>query len=189
MYELQVLTTCENGSYTPVLHCVATFFDYLSKLFGAGFQYVNLDDCWMKDRTDDGEIVADPVRFPSGMKALGEYIHSKGLKFGLYSDAGTKTCEGLPGSWGHEAADAQIYAYWGVDYLKYDFCNMNVRSFAVATLVELLSFTISCDWQVPYKRTDSSCRRKHCRHVRDVCVMSLVRAADGYQERLKWLAD
>ena len=99
----------------------------------------------MKDRTDAGEIVADPVRFPSGMKALGEYIHSKGLKFGLYSDAGTQTCEGLPGSWGHEAADAQIYAYWGVDYLKYDFCNMNVRFFAIATLVQQVRLRISCN--------------------------------------------
>jgi len=89
----------------------------------AGYQYVVIDDCWQVDRDPNGNIVADPKRFPSGMKALADYVHSLGLKFGLYSCAGTKTCAGRPGSRGHEFQDALQYAAWGVDYLKYDWCN------------------------------------------------------------------
>ncbi len=89
----------------------------------AGYQYVVIDDCWQVAREDRGMIVADPKRFPSGMKALADYVHSKGLKFGLYSDAGEKTCQGRPGSLGYEIEDAREYAAWGVDYLKYDWCN------------------------------------------------------------------
>ena len=73
----------------------------------AGYEYVVIDDCWQVDRDADGEIVVDPERFPSGMKALAEYVHSKGLKFGIYSDAGTATCQGRPGSRGHEYQDAR----------------------------------------------------------------------------------
>lgn len=89
----------------------------------AGYEYVVIDDCWQVDRDANGEIVVDPERFPSGMKALADYVHSKGLKFGIYSDAGTATCQGRPGSRGHEFQDARTYAAWGVDYLKYDWCN------------------------------------------------------------------
>ncbi|HVZ30065.1 MAG TPA: glycoside hydrolase family 27 protein [Asticcacaulis sp.] len=89
----------------------------------AGYQYIIIDDCWAVNRDDSGQIVADPVRFPSGIKALADYVHAKGLKFGIYSDAGMKTCEGRPGSAGHEYQDAWTYAGWGVDYLKYDWCN------------------------------------------------------------------
>lgn len=88
----------------------------------AGYQYVVIDDCWQKTRSADGTIQADPDRFPSGIKALADYIHNKGLKFGLYSDAGNKTCGGRPGSRGYEYQDARTYAAWGVDYLKYDWC-------------------------------------------------------------------
>lgn len=89
----------------------------------AGYQYVVIDDCWQVSRDASGRIVADPTRFPSGMKALADYVHGKGLKFGLYSDAGTGTCQKRPGSKGYEAIDAKTYAEWGVDYLKYDWCN------------------------------------------------------------------
>jgi len=89
----------------------------------AGYIYLVIDDCWQVDRDSAGNIVADPKRFPSGMKSLGDYIHSKGLKFGIYSDAGTATCQGRPGSRGYEFQDARTYASWGVDYLKYDWCN------------------------------------------------------------------
>jgi alpha-galactosidase len=89
----------------------------------AGYQYVNIDDCWQVNRDANGNIVADPQRFPHGMKAVGDYIHSLGLKFGVYSDAGSKTCAGRPGGLGHEYQDAIQYAAWGVDYLKYDWCN------------------------------------------------------------------
>jgi alpha-galactosidase len=89
----------------------------------AGYQYINIDDCWHGERDSLGFIQPNPVRFPSGMKALGDYIHSLGLKFGIYSDAGWKTCAGRPGSRGYEYQDALSYAEWGVDYLKYDWCN------------------------------------------------------------------
>jgi len=89
----------------------------------AGYRYIVIDDCWQVDRDSLGFIVADPLRFPSGIKALADYIHSKGLKFGIYSCAGSKTCGGRPGSRGHEYQDALTYAKWGVDYLKYDWCN------------------------------------------------------------------
>lgn len=89
----------------------------------AGYTYVNIDDCWHGDRDSLGFIHPDPVRFPSGMKALADYIHSKGLKIGIYSDAGSQTCGGRPGSRGYEFQDAQTYANWGIDYLKYDWCN------------------------------------------------------------------
>lgn len=89
----------------------------------AGYKYVNLDDCWHGARDTDGWIQSDPERFPSGIKALADYVHSKGLKLGIYSDAGTKTCAGRPGSQGYEYQDALQYARWGVDYIKYDWCN------------------------------------------------------------------
>ena len=89
----------------------------------AGYTYVNLDDCWHGARDDNGNIQPDPERFPSGMKALGDYLHERGLKFGIYSDAGAATCAGRPGSQGYEFQDAAQYASWGVDYVKYDWCN------------------------------------------------------------------
>jgi alpha-galactosidase len=94
----------------------------------AGYQYVVIDDCWQVKRDENGNIVADPERFPSGIKALADYVHSKGLKFGLYSDAGEKTCGGRPASQGHEFQDALQYARWGADYLKYDWCNTGSRN-------------------------------------------------------------
>lgn len=89
----------------------------------AGYTYVNIDDCWQGERDKDGFIQADPARFPSGIKALADYVHARGLKLGIYSDAGAKTCGGRAGSQGHEFQDATQYARWGVDYLKYDWCN------------------------------------------------------------------
>ncbi|MGD8278875.1 MAG: glycoside hydrolase family 27 protein, partial [Gemmatimonadota bacterium] len=89
----------------------------------AGYEYVVIDDCWQVDRDASGRIVADPERFPEGMKALADYVHSKGLKFGLYTDAGRRTCQGRPGSYGYEEIDARTYAEWGVDYTKVDWCN------------------------------------------------------------------
>lgn len=89
----------------------------------SGYEYIIVDDCWQIGRDSLGNILADPVRFPSGMKSLGDYIHSKGLKFGIYSDAGILTCQGRPGSRGYEFQDARTYAKWGVDLLKYDWCS------------------------------------------------------------------
>ncbi len=93
----------------------------------AGYEYIIIDDCWQAGRDEQGTIIPDPDKFPSGMKALADYIHSKGLKFGLYSDAGTKTCKGLPGSRGYEYQDARTYAAWGVDFLKYDWCHHSTQ--------------------------------------------------------------
>lgn len=90
----------------------------------AGYEYIVLDDGWMmRERDEDGNLVADPEKFPSGMKALADYIHERGLKFGLYNCAGATTCAGYPGSRGHEYQDARTYASWDVDYLKYDWCD------------------------------------------------------------------
>ncbi|MFD5624740.1 NPCBM/NEW2 domain-containing protein [Streptomyces sp. NPDC127072] len=92
----------------------------------AGYQYVNLDDCWaLPSRDANGKLAPDPARFPNGISAVADYVHSKGLKLGIYTSAGTKTCNdaGFPGGLGHEYSDAQQFADWGVDYLKYDNCN------------------------------------------------------------------
>ena len=95
-----------------------------SGLAKAGYTYVNLDDCWQKStRDENGKIQANPNSFPNGIKILADYAHSKGLKFGIYSDAGYGTCCNLPGSLGYEEIDAKTYEEWGIDYLKYDNCN------------------------------------------------------------------
>ncbi len=89
----------------------------------AGYEYVIIDDCWSLKERVDGKLTPDPKLFPNGMKYVADYIHSKGLKFGMYSCAGFMTCAGYPSSYGHEFEDAKQFAEWGVDYLKYDFCN------------------------------------------------------------------
>jgi alpha-galactosidase len=93
----------------------------------AGYKYVVIDDCWQVSRDQAGNIVPDAQRFPGGIKAVADYVHSKGLLFGIYSDAGTGTCENRPGSRGYEFQDARQYAAWGVDYLKYDWCNHSTQ--------------------------------------------------------------
>jgi len=97
-----------------------------SGLKDAGFNYLVIDDYWQGLRdTITGVLNFNPERFPSGIKALADYVHSKGLKFGIYSDAGTMTCGDQPGSYGYEEKDAKMFAEWGVDYLKYDYCYCN----------------------------------------------------------------
>ncbi|RWR90367.1 Alpha-galactosidase 2 [Cinnamomum micranthum f. kanehirae] len=94
-------------------------------LSAVGYKYINLDDCWAEQNRDSkGNLVPKASTFPSGIKALADYVHSKGLKLGIYGDAGTMTCsKTMPGSLGYEEQDAKTYASWGVDYLKYDNCN------------------------------------------------------------------
>lgn len=121
-------------------HCRAEFDEAMIRgiadkfislgLRDAGYQYANIDDCWANwQRDKDGRLQPNPKRFPSGIAALADYIHERGLKFGLYSSAGTSTCEplqenrGFPGGLGHEKEDAKTFASWKVDYLKYDNCN------------------------------------------------------------------
>lgn len=88
-----------------------------------GYEYLVIDDCWsLRERDGQGRLVADPAKFPHGMKAVADYVHGKGLKFGMYSCAGNLTCAGYPGSFEHEFTDAATFAEWGVDFLKYDYC-------------------------------------------------------------------
>lgn len=90
----------------------------------AGYEYLVIDDCWsLRERNEQGLLVPDPSKFPHGMKAIADYVHSKGLKFGMYSCAGVMTCAGYPSSYDHEFTDAETFASWGVDFLKYDYCN------------------------------------------------------------------
>jgi len=120
----------------------------------AGYQYIVIDDCWQVSRDGDGNIVADPVRFHSGIEPLADYVHSLGLKMGIYSDAGSATCGGRPGSRGHDFQDARQYARWGIDYLKYDWCNTSTQDApsSYATMRDALAdsgrpivFSI-CEW-------------------------------------------
>jgi len=120
----------------------------------AGYEYVVVDDCWQVNRDENGRIVADPKLFPNGIKALADYVHANGLKFGIYSDAGTETCDKRPGSQGYEFQDARAYAEWGADYLKYDWCNTGSRNSeeAYSTMNKALMATgrpivfSICDW-------------------------------------------
>jgi alpha-galactosidase len=97
----------------------------------AGYQYVNIDDCWMASARDgSGNLVPDSTKFPHGIAAVASQVHSLGLKLGIYEDAGTATCAGYPGSYGHEQQDARLFASWGVDYLKEDWCNIPFGDFS-----------------------------------------------------------
>lgn len=122
----------------------------------AGYTYLVLDDGWMAMQRDSitGDLIPDPKKFPNGMKALADYVHSKGLKFGLYNCAGTKTCAGYPGTRGYEYQDARFYASLGIDYLKYDWCNTegmttreayNTMSKAIKAAGRPIIFSL-CEW-------------------------------------------
>lgn len=123
----------------------------------AGYEYVIIDDCWSLKERVDGKLKEDPALFPHGMKYVSDYVHSKGLKFGMYSCAGFLTCAGYPSSYGHEFQDAKQFAEWGVDYLKYDFCNFpasgNARNAYLTMAMALRSsgrdiLFAACNWGV-----------------------------------------
>ncbi|RKT52921.1 NPCBM/NEW2 domain-containing protein [Saccharothrix australiensis] len=118
-------TQCGPGFTEEMVKATADLF--VSRgLRDAGYRYVNVDDCWaLPTRGPDGNLRPDPARFPGGIKAVADYVHAKGLKFGIYTSAGTRTCSdsGFPGALGHEQQDADLFASWGVDYLKYDNCH------------------------------------------------------------------
>ncbi len=127
-----------------------------SGLKDCGYDYVVLDDCWsLKERDKDGRLVPNPEKFPHGMKYLADKIHSMGLKFGMYSCAGSITCAGYPGSYEHEMIDAKTFAEWGVDFLKYDYCFHSIgtpghllykrMSLALATCGRDILFN-ACSW-------------------------------------------
>ncbi|XP_043535921.1 alpha-N-acetylgalactosaminidase isoform X1 [Chiloscyllium plagiosum] len=120
-----------------------------------GYQYVNIDDCWAaKERDSEGRLVADPIRFPSGIKALAEYVHAKGLKLGIYGDLGTYTCGGYPGTTLDQIElDAHTFASWGVDMLKLDGCysNSSTKALGYPLMSKALNATgrpiaFSCSW-------------------------------------------
>ena len=98
----------------------------------AGYEYIIIDDCWLAmERDSSGRLQPDPTRFPSGMRALADYVHARGLKFGIYEDYGTLTCGGYPGSIDHLELDAQTFADWTVDYLKLDGCYADAKQMDV----------------------------------------------------------
>ena len=121
----------------------------------AGFNYIVLDDGWMAmERNVNGDLIPDPLKFPRGMKVVADYVHSKGLKFGLYNCAGTKTCAGYPGTRGYEYQDARLYAAIGIDYLKFDWCSSDgqnakesytTMSKAIAVAKRPVIFSL-CEW-------------------------------------------
>ncbi|XP_018495227.1 alpha-N-acetylgalactosaminidase [Galendromus occidentalis] len=128
-----------------------------------GYVHVNIDDCWaLKERDSNGRMVADPKRFPSGMKGLAKYMHDRGLKLGIYSDAGSKTCAGYPGSRDYEDIDAQTYADWDIDMLKYDGCfiaNEADIPNLYMKMTQALNKTgkqivYSCEWPLYQKNTE-----------------------------------
>ncbi len=130
-------------------------------LAAAGYQYIVIDDGWQIDRDKDGKIIADSTRFPEGIKYLADYVHSKGLRFGIYTCCGTKTCGGRPGSYGYEDIDAKTYAEWGVDYIKEDWCYTDglntktqykimsdaIRATGRPMLLSLCEWGISSPWE------------------------------------------
>ncbi|XP_037764498.1 alpha-galactosidase A isoform X2 [Chelonia mydas] len=120
-----------------------------------GYEYVCIDDCWMSlTRDDQDRLQPDPERFPSGIRKLADYVHSKGLKLGIYGDVGNKTCAGFPGSYGYYDLDAQTFADWGVDLLKFDGCNYGTldqlvegyRNMSLALNKTGRSIVYSCEW-------------------------------------------
>ncbi|CAF3756226.1 unnamed protein product [Adineta steineri] len=120
----------------------------------AGYEYIIIDDCWLNmTRSADGLLQPDNKRFPSGIRALSDYVHSLGLKFGIYEDYGTETCAGYPGILGHLSVDAETFASWKVDYLKLDGCNADIKDFDTGypAMEDALNATgvpiaYSCSW-------------------------------------------
>ncbi|XP_004685949.1 PREDICTED: alpha-galactosidase A [Condylura cristata] len=144
-----------------------------------GYEYVCIDDCWMATQRDgQGRLQADPKRFPSGIRRLADYVHSKGLKLGIYADVGNKTCAGFPGSFGYYDIDAQTFADWGVDLLKFDGCYCdNVTHLADGYKLMSLalnrtgrSIVYSCEWPLymwPFHKPNYTEIREYCNYWRN----------------------
>ncbi|NXQ95746.1 AGAL galactosidase, partial [Sagittarius serpentarius] len=145
----------------------------------AGYEFVCIDDCWMAPTRDErGRLQADPKRFPSGIRKLADYVHSKGLKLGIYSDVGNKTCAGFPGSYNHYDLDAQTFASWGVDLLKFDGCNSGTlellaegyRRMSLALNKTGRSIVYSCEWPFylrPVQQPNYTEIKQYCNHWRN----------------------
>ncbi|NXW92890.1 AGAL galactosidase, partial [Alopecoenas beccarii] len=145
----------------------------------AGYEFVCIDDCWMAPTRDEqGRLQPDPKRFPSGIRKLADYVHSKGLKLGIYSDVGNKTCAGFPGSYDHYDLDAQTFASWGVDLLKFDGCNSGTlellaegyRRMSLALNKTGRSIVYSCEWPFylrPVQQPNYTEIKHYCNHWRN----------------------
>ncbi|XP_051877303.1 alpha-galactosidase A isoform X2 [Pristis pectinata] len=144
-----------------------------------GYEYVCIDDCWLAARRDDNHrLQPDPLRFPSGIKHLADYVHSKGLKLGIYQDVGTHTCAGYPGSFGFYELDAQTFAEWGVDLLKFDGCNFinldmlieGYKNMSLALNQTGRNIVYSCEWPFylwPFVQPNYTDIRKYCNQWRN----------------------
>ncbi|GMS78980.1 hypothetical protein PENTCL1PPCAC_1155, partial [Pristionchus entomophagus] len=168
-----------------------------------GYKTVHVDDCWMDRRRDaQGRLRSDPRRFPSGMKALAKYMHDKGLAFGIYEDYGTKTCAGFPGSYGFIQTDAQSFADWNADYLKFDGCNIDHDLIPIGypEMARALNATgrpivYSCEWPLYLKhqpeKIDYNIIGQHCnlwRNFDDVnssweSIISIISYYDRNQDK------
>ncbi|XP_028816178.1 alpha-galactosidase A isoform X2 [Denticeps clupeoides] len=145
----------------------------------AGYEFVCIDDCWpARQRDAQGRLQADPARFPSGIKKLANYVHAKGLKLGIYSDVGTRTCAGYPGSLGHFETDAETFADWGVDLLKLDGCNVpnwtllaeGYKNMSKALNQTGRGIVYSCEWPLyewPYTQPNYTAIRDTCNQWRN----------------------
>lgn len=145
----------------------------------AGYEYLCIDDCWMAPSRDPkGRLQADPQRFPGGIHQLANYVHSKGLKLGIYADVGNKTCAGYPGSFGYYDIDAQTFADWGVDLLKFDGCYCDsvdhlVEGYQYMSLAlnrTGRSIVYSCEWPLymwPFQKPNYTQIRMYCNHWRN----------------------
>ncbi|KRZ12767.1 Alpha-N-acetylgalactosaminidase, partial [Trichinella zimbabwensis] len=170
----------------------------------AGYIYVNLDDCWSSRRRDqNGRLMADPIRFPHGIKWLGEELHKRGLKLGMYTNIGSKTCMGYPGSGEDIEKDAETFASWEVDMLKVDGCFTDKSTFSTKypKMAKALNFTgrkilVSCSW--PYytypEKPPYPLIAKHCnmwRNYRDVQMNwnSILQIIDFYEANQDLLAN
>jgi len=171
----------------------------------AGYYYVNIDDCWLANQRDaDGKLVPDPDRFPNGMKALADYVHSKGLKMGIYEDFGYETCGGYPGSEYHMETDANTFAEWGIDFLKMDGCNSDPHDmpYGYPIMGKFLNMTgrpimYNCQWPMYMENAgltaDLNAVRENCNLWRihgDIddswdSVKSIVSYVATHQDRLR----
>ncbi|NXB27698.1 AGAL galactosidase, partial [Eulacestoma nigropectus] len=145
----------------------------------AGYEFICIDDCWMAPTRDkQGRLQADPGRFPGGIRKLADYVHSKGLKLGIYSDVGNKTCAGFPGSYNHYDLDAQTFASWGVDLLKFDGCSSDslellaegYRRMSLALNKTGRSIVYSCEWPFylrPVQQPNYTEIKQYCNHWRN----------------------
>ncbi|XP_070317904.1 alpha-galactosidase A isoform X3 [Odocoileus virginianus] len=144
-----------------------------------GYEYICIDDCWMApERDSKGRLQADPKRFPGGIRRLANYVHSKGLKLGIYADVGNKTCAGFPGSFGYYDIDAQTFADWGVDLLKFDGCYCDsiqhlaegYKQMSLALNRTGRSIVYSCEWPLymwPIFKPNYTEIREYCNHWRN----------------------